>query len=421
MDGDSTPIKAVTCFLKEVKTRGQLAEVYLFANEPRASKDWKNFLAQEKVSFMQVPQKDTDLALILEVRRRLQAHDCIALLLADADFLPLVKEVVAAGKSCVVKTVRHLPGLEFALKASGASVIPFKTEVKNTAKYICSLHADGSGSVQKTRLTFQTVSIHDHEKMNRVCAELEQLSYRSSRRDPVVASMAKFWYQNGLGDLIVYPRWHAMSSVITAFQRRLKWPPKREDLAFVLPRMPLRDSPCIRHEYGNSTCASYAQGGGPFILKDSPSLVEEMLERMKFLDTSLNRDLDEALEVFTSLSYNQRELRKCGYKYVDGRNRLSAIRAMALSTSCSGCLQTPPSDHEVKEVLSLAGQRPTSPQELHDAMSDFLKSKQLTPKRSYHARVLQCIDIACQRDAALQAKRCGSGAYISGRHPKTDG
>ena len=79
--------------------------------------------------------------------------------------------------------------------------------------------------------------------------------------------------------------------------------------------------------------ANFIQGG-PLLIKDSDIVVEEVLHKLGFRGTYLNSDLNEAIQVFSSMTLNKRSLRKTGVKSADLEScssSLSALRYALLS------------------------------------------------------------------------------------------
>ena len=89
-------------------------------------------------------------------------------------------------------------------------------------------------------------------------------------------SVAKFWFNNHLGPLTVYPSQAACAeahTVLQATDRRTPWGSYRDDLAFVLP-ISTHGSKTRRkcEEYGGMAARRVFKGGGPFMIKDSEGM-----------------------------------------------------------------------------------------------------------------------------------------------------
>ena len=413
IDGDSGGKEVVGNFIEQLRQQGYVKDVYFFAEPERlTSKGWKPFLQKKEIQFKPVARTTdvgdpNDAAMFMEIRRMLDLPSCtsIALLIQDADFLPLIQQIVSSGKRCIVSTCMERPGLEKQARALGAEVIEYADAFKNgLPKYVCILHADGSGSVGKKTPDLGELSEKDDEDLELVCSKLQAMSYRQNARDPVIPAIARFAFQNRLGDLIVYPNRLAVRHVAEFFRdaRQVSWTHGRGDLAFVFPHMRTSDTNGVRNKYGNKACAMLARGGGPFVLRDSGSLVEEILHRMNYIDSFLNTDFDEALQVFMSLTYNRRELRKSGYtEQFTTKGRVDTLRRLSLSSCCHGYFQMPPSDENVRRYLVSKGdlEEGASLEDLFDSMAHFIlcQGSSGSPKRTYHARVLQCLDIFASR------------------------
>ncbi|CAK0822986.1 unnamed protein product [Prorocentrum cordatum] len=151
-------------------------------------------------------------------------------------------------------------------------------------------------------------------------------------------------------------------------------------------------------EYGDPKSAQLARGGGPFLLKDSPDLVEQIFKRMGYLDDYRNQLKDEAVETFLRGERNHRELQRLGVVIGEADSvldKLSKIRLACLSSSCGGRWQLPPSDRNVREHLVARGllNRESSLDETSQAMEASVKSSGSVPMKSYHGLVAQYQDV----------------------------
>jgi iron-regulated transporter 1 len=141
--------------------------------------------------------------------------------------------------------------------------------------------------------------------------------------------------------------------------------------------------------------AAIEGGGGPLLLQDSDTLVEETLHKLGEISASSNQDSDEAIQVFSSMSYNKRNLRKVGMKSTEVKvpsSDLSVLRHAPLNNESAGTWQLAPSDARVREYLIaqglLSGKNPVVDRE---ATKDdvFLKR---------HSRSLQLDDCKTSND-----------------------
>ncbi|CAK0870095.1 unnamed protein product [Prorocentrum cordatum] len=271
------------------------------------------------------------------------------------------------------------------------------------ARVLGILHADGSGSMEANTLGIVEELEYDSELLQMVSDRLQTLNYRSTHSDPMLPSIARFWFDNMLGELVAYPTLHAISSATDMLRKpRIQWNVGRGDLAFVFPVARRNKTASTISRYGNSSCAAKAKGGGPFIVNDSPYLAEEVLRRMGYMDDTRNADLDEAVDAFLGTTRNRRELRKIGIQIElsdTTQDKLAKIRHVCLSSSCTGELSVPPSDDAVRQFLAARGfiDSATSSDDIQGAMDAFVRKSGVSPKRSYNGLVGQCLDISTGR------------------------
>ena len=169
---------------------------------------------------------------------------------------------------------------------------------------------------------------------------LEDLGYMKQGDRYLLQASAKFWFENRLGSLTVFPSQLATLSVHEMMQARDHYECYSRDLAFLLPISApgSRSEKCLE-TYGPRLARQVFHGGGPLILKDTPELSAQVLRRLGYLDDDLNDDLTEALFCFVNASFNKKALRKVGLLPLPGARSLNVcnqLRAAFLSHECSG-------------------------------------------------------------------------------------
>ena len=164
------------------------------------------------------------------------------------------------------------------------------------------LHADGTGSVQLVdRHCFV------EQRSERVTCFLDDLGYTGH----VGPASAKFWYENGLGKLAVFPSQLSMLAVDEVIKTKPStWKKSSGQLALFIPCGPLgRSNEKTRQTFGSKRAKSIFRGGGPFVLKDSRDLALQALRQLGYLDEQ-NADEFEAMLCFVNEPNNKHHLRK---------------------------------------------------------------------------------------------------------------
>lgn len=413
IDGDSASIERVEAFVNELRQHGQIVRIKLFAEPRRAENvNWNSFLRAYSIEFIPVSRHTksvtdpNDDAIHAEVRRLLQAHkfDVIALLVGDIDYVSLVKGIVGAGKRSIVNLPTGAPGLARRFKEAGAEVLGVHG-IPRQPKYICMLHSDGTGSVERMHAQSEHPKGDFADEFDMVGSKLINLGYRCNNQDPLIPSIGKFWFDNCVGKVIVYPALYAAISAAKALHERptADWISGRRDLAFVLPQVPTTSTQRVIEDFGSKTCASFARAGGPFVMRDSSRLGEALLRKMQFIDDRENSCIEECLEVFAGVAENARAIRKAGcyFGHLDtAHQKLEMIRKVCLSSSFQGTWQMPPSDRDVRAYLVSRGMLLSDRAPKDDvfrAMASYVQSAGLTPRATYNGRVMQCLNVYASR------------------------
>ena len=135
-----------------------------------------------------------------------------------------------------------------------------------------------------------------------------------ARREFIGPAAAKFWLTNELGEsLAVFPRELCVQRVYQLIGQHSAKNLRRcaQDLAFFLPTSAHgKPSGGQLAKFGTAVARTVFRGGGPFMLRDSSSLVRRALEKLGYIDGDLNSDMLEAMLVFVNAPGNHHRLRK---------------------------------------------------------------------------------------------------------------
>ena len=322
VDADSHSTEEVLAGIRCLQGRGWCVQTTIFA-EPGRMENWKwrRLIKRHGVTFRPVrrsreyTREPNDDAINAAMRRMAGSSDVIlGLLTKDKDFVHTMQEVQATGTRvlALVPNKAHY-SLIRGYRVQRIEVQEISTSKETTGPRVrAELHSHGSGSVHFSDPYIN--SALDREGKKAVLNVLDELGYRERRGVALtLPAVAKFWYCNGLGSLTVFPQQLATTAMqdVIERERTRKWEPCSRNLAFVLPETAGNKKTQARiQKYGNLEARRIYQGGGPFILKDSPDLVPHVLRKLGFLDTGLNSDLTEAM--FCFLNSNAKLLRKPG-------------------------------------------------------------------------------------------------------------
>lgn len=190
---------------------------------------------------------------------------------------------------------------------------------------------------------------------------LQQLKYIESIDDPLIPAIAKLFFVNGLGACTVYPDELGLREAYSLFQTcspdSLR--PNPGSLAFVLPEVTSTTGGRRQlQEFGNRKCAKTVGGGGPFLLATHFRMVDEFLMRLGFLDSHLNQNFSEAVDVFCRGTRNFRSLRLLGVsipQYLDEISKRALLHTALMTTKSPGKWNTAPSCASIRNHLAAKG------------------------------------------------------------------
>eukprot|EP00435_Cladocopium_sp_Y103_P048113 s983_g14.t1 len=243
-------------------------------------------------------------------------------------------------------------------------------------------------------------------KAAHVMAFLKELGFKGD--DGYLApAAAKFWFANRLGSLTVFPSQLATISVHEVMQVQSDaYDCYSGDLAFILPvSSPPKNTKTCRQRYGSRLARQIFNGGGPFILQDSPDLTAQTLRRLGYLDDDLNDDLGEALFCFVNANVNKKALRLLGFLPSSGTRSSEVcekLRAAFLSHDSRGEWQFIRKDEaSMSSVLRLLHKDKVlasveySPSEVFVAMKMYAERYGLPEMQTFNGlavRILQSVE-----------------------------
>ena len=344
VDGDCHSIDGIRLAIGCLEEHcGQKVHTTLFAEPQRCqNKKWGNFIRAGGISFQPIQRSSqrqsaepNDKAITKMMRRlSLKATAPIAILTEDGDFINPVLELQAAGTNIMVLIPENLYALIRRCETQGVHVlkVPLLLRSASGTRVRASLHQDGNGSVE---LADPHVFMSDDTYLpakERVEENLESLGYGEGG---LAQKCAKFWYENQLGTLTIFPEQLPVMAVNDVFREsnsvmRRTWKPYSGNVAHFLP-ITSRGRKLSKKEkniYGYVRARGIFKGGGPFILEDSSDLVVNALKRLGFLDDGLNPDVVEAMFLFINLTENKKLLRKGGFLPLPEENYLDVDRKL---------------------------------------------------------------------------------------------
>lgn len=410
VDGDVHTMDEIREAIAYLEIGGRHVRTRFFCEPERAdNKKWKEFFKDMNIEFQPV-RRSADLlheATDEAISRALTeasslGFECVGLVTSDSDFIKTILEVERSGTSCFVFVPASKKSLVRAFEVGGVRTVRLQTnkEYNVGPKVRALLHEDGAGSVQLADPFLYSVSREVFDARLAVVKDfLDGLGY--GREGHTIQSIAKFWYANCVGSLVVFPAalsLNAIEEVIGPDSRLSSWVHYTEfgQLAYFLPAtLGGRKSKSNAQTYGNALSRSIFKGGGPFMLSDSPQMVAQALRRLGYLDDELNADLPEAMLCFVNASKNKTALRKQGFLPAQGAtnsNIQAKLREAFLSTSFTGVWQVSKGDgamQDIQRALQRAGvlaktDSGYSKHETFEAMKLFSQTHGLPSMKTYN-------------------------------------
>ena len=418
VDGDCHSIDGIRLAIDCLEEHcGQKVHTTLFAPPKRRhSKKWGQFIRAGGISFQPVQRtslkqsaEPNDKAITkMMCRLSLKATAVIAILTEDGDFIDPVLELQAAGTNIMVLIPENLYALIRRCVSQGVNVlkVPLPRHAPGTMVR-ASLHQDGNGSVELADPYEQVLDEDAYvAAQERVEENLEALGYGEGL---LVQKCAKFWYENELGSLTIFPQQLPVIAVDNVFRKSnsatgRSWTPYSGNLAHFLP-ITSRGRKLKKKEekiYGYVRARGIFKGGGPFMLEDSSDLVVNALRRLGFLDDGFNSDLAEAMFLFINLAENKKPLRKGGLLPLPQENYLDVDRKLR-SAFLSHVI---PDDWQIMreramdpvlsilkraKVLTAGLDSAYSNEEMFQAMKLYAKQQQLPVMRNFNGLAWQIL------------------------------
>lgn len=407
VDADQHGIEVIRQGISCLEKEGYEVHTLLFAPPRRESnRKWKRFISEPGVTFCAVPRATTystepnDEAIVSAMMRfshRMHGTGRLALLTSDAGFVGPVAEakafvLIREGKTGVVNKY----------EAAGVQVIKLQeTNAAPKPKVRAILHDDGTGSVQMA----EAYNKSTHPPPNEIVgAFFEDLGLKAGQ-GCLIQKCAKFWFENCSGSIAVYPP-HLATIAVHDVMHKVKCNSGKvyfDNLAFFLPI----SSPAGRltkqsqETFGSGLARQVWRGGGPFVKKDSPTLVAEVFQKLGYVD-EVDADLKEPMFCFLNRAANKYLLRQVGMLPVYGDSRsdiLRKLRGAFLSNLSTGQWQVNKSDdvgelHHTTLILRKAellaqNGAPFSREEIFAAMQVYAQKEGLQLMHTYDALALR--------------------------------
>ena len=411
MDGDCHSIDGIRLAIDCLKEHcGQKVCTTLFAPPERCqNKKWKQFICEDGISFQHVRRtsrsafaEPNDKAITKMMRRlSVRATAAIAILTRDGDFIGPILDLQAEGANIIVLVPENHFSLISRCESQGVNVltVPLPRHAPGTMVR-ASLHQDGTGSVELADPYEHVLPPDAYLRVQETVEEnLEALGYGEGGL--LIQKCAKFWFENELGTLTVFPQELPVVAVNNVFSEsnntmRISWKEYSGNLAHFLPitsrgrKLP----PKKEKIYGYPRARAIFKGGGPFMLEDSSDLVVKALRRLGFLDDDFNTDVPEAMFMFINLSENRNPLRKGGLLPLPGESHVDVdrkLRSAFLSHDTPDVWQVM-REEAMSPVLSILRRARVlsdidcaySNEELFQAMNLYAKQEQLPAMRNFN-------------------------------------
>jgi hypothetical protein len=363
VDGDVVSAKHCQALVAAASAKGKVVSTQIFA--PQSGHTWSS----SNWDMVRVPRnagggKDpNDIAISMEaVRHASTGHaDAIALAVQDVDFAYLAAQLHSWGYPVMLLLPESSKvGLGLAFEAVGAEVLryaPGGLLSGSRPKFKAVLTKNGESSIAEYQMDIDMDSVVDDGAAKDT---LHALGYIEGHADPIIPAIAKFHYLNLSSPLTIWPDICARSEALLALSARSleEWQRYSGGLAFVFPKASSTKTASVNARYGTSECRSVVLAGGPFILRDSDSLVGDFLTRLGYLDSDLSRDMAESVDVFCNVGQNRSSLSSLGVDFDAACSlsvKVSSLRDALLSAKGRGVWKVAPSDVTLRQTLVANG------------------------------------------------------------------
>jgi len=372
IDGDAFGPASWGPAQEAIRARGTLRDSYVFAI-PQAfkSRKWRQTMQSLGIQAFPVTKQikgdkqHNHLAISMEAAHLVACGhvNSIGLLGKDRSFIYTASHLSYLGASCVaLMSEGDSMRLQQAFEDAQADVVFMKrpkVSMSSTPSMKMVLHLNGDCT--PTNMTAADVAAAQlHAPTEDLARELHRLDYVSSMDDPLLPAVAKFFLVNQIGPLTTYPSVLGIceaNAVISATALG-EWARNPGNLVFVLPRRSGSKKKQLQEEFGSEHGASIGSGGGAFILESGPSLVDDVLTRLGFLDDVYNTDFGEAVDTFCAQTRNFRELRLLGLpipSVLDTSSKRALLHAAFVSSKHHGLWTQAPPDENARIYLESRG------------------------------------------------------------------
>ena len=411
VDGDRPGIVVIREAIQQLQAEGWVVNTTVYAPWRRKKHpEWQQLFSEPGVRFKGISRsdksEDVDRAIILDLLRlaKLPQNIHLALLTGDGDFVKTVRTVVSRGREMVLYVPPGAAELVPRYESAGARVFSLlgEREAEYGPKVRAILHARGNGAVETAEAW--TYRAWDAGEVDELYDFLSPLGYCDDRRY-LMHPIAKFFYAHRLGDVTVFPAQCGCTEAVQFLRKAsatAPWAPYRNNLALILPRSSAPapwEERRNYEEYGGARAQRIFEGGGPFMLEDSPEMVTQALTLMGYLDYQMNSDMGEALMTFLNMSSNKNNLRKLLNalpKPDDSMDSvLEKLRRAFLSHASPGEWELAPDDESVRQELFKKEllKSPNEPRHrVLAAMKNYARWFRLPEMRSYNGYVMRILE-----------------------------
>lgn len=400
VDGFSTGVDDAKEAISVLRQQCSVVSIALFAEPGRLnSQKWRTFCQESGTVFRAVARTTgfkhdpTEDAIRQEALPLASSPvHAIAILTADSGFAPLASDLKSRGKDVFfILPNGNSIGAVHRFERCPARLLVLRSPKREYRVHV-KLLSDGAGACKFLPAPCASPPI-PQEDMIRLDQYFQSIGYPAGDGpyNVSVPRIAKFWFTNQLGSLVVHPRRLACSAMLAELQAgRLSHAcAGAKDIAFVLPGFPKNSQ-----RYGPPPTDAIVEGGGPFMLQMTQGFHETLMQKMGYLDDNLNADLDEALWVFSQRSRNKMLLKKTQSLDTDGLPSVAGLREALLSEQLDGIWHIPPRDKDVRRFLveNAALQSSVASQaEILEAMRMYARSIGLPPRTTYNGYVWQLL------------------------------
>ena len=405
VDADAHSVDEIRRGMQYVASSCKVMETLIFAApETVNKKTWQELLTAERVVFHPVTRtgagKPGDSAIIDALEGFIEGSATrIALLTSDRDFVPFIRRASASGKQVLVVVPAGRIHVGDLYRKALADVHVIKADNPSVTRVQAILLPGGNGRVN---FCAPTQRLHCQEEHQVIKNKLVELGYckEDQHNGFLMNPMAKFWYENGRGSLVLFPTGLALKQVHHELVNNAArvWVPCERKLSLILPVGKRGKSTAAqRRKFGSNFAFCMFLGGGPRIFEDSSTLAATVLRKLGFLDQQFNQDMREALLVFanaTDNKHNLRDLRALPSRGDTIEDVQAKFRLAFLASNSSAMWQLPPADGHVRRLFlqeKLISHRQATTPEVFQAMRRYVKQKGWDEMSSYNGLVWRIV------------------------------